>query len=99
LKAEFDQLEEAYSAVEALPDEVDQRLGELETALEALGDRPLSYDPEDVARAGAFFSIARDGSPCVERGYIRPEDEPPIEPEPEVEIGVDGPASAGARHR
>ncbi|MBB4303121.1 ParB family chromosome partitioning protein [Rhodobium orientis] len=82
LKAEFDQLEEQYAEADELPDDVDARLGEIETTLEAFEDRPVTFDPEEIARAGAFVSIAHDGSLRVERGFVRPEDE--IVPEPEA---------------
>ncbi|MGH6997631.1 MAG: chromosome partitioning protein ParB [Phenylobacterium sp.] len=76
LKAEYEQLEETYAQVEDLPDEVDQRLGEIETALEAFHTRPVVFAPDDVPRAGAFVSLDPTGSLRVERGYVRPEDEP-----------------------
>jgi ParB family chromosome partitioning protein len=80
LQAGLDRLEQEYADVEELPDEVDRRLGEIETALAAFEERPVVYDPVDVARAGVFVSIERDGELRVERGYVRPEDEPPAEP-------------------
>jgi len=79
LQAEFDRLSKEYEGSDELPDEVDDRLGELETALEAFDARPLAFDPAEVARAGAFVSIAPDGRLRVERGYLRPEDEVPVE--------------------
>ncbi|TIP11310.1 ParB/RepB/Spo0J family partition protein [Mesorhizobium sp.] len=81
LKAEFDCLVGEHEGADELPDEVDQRLGELETALEAFDERPLSFHPEEIARAGAFISIAGDGRLRVDRGYVRPEDEAPAESE------------------
>jgi ParB family chromosome partitioning protein len=66
-----------------LPDEVDQRFGELEKVIEAFETRPVVFDPTEVVRAGAFVSIAHDGALRVERGYVRPEDELPMEPEPD----------------
>lgn len=81
LQAEYDALVAEYEDAPELPDEVDERLGELETAVEALDQRPLAYDADEVTRAGAFVSIAPDGSLRVERGYVRPEDELPVEPE------------------
>jgi ParB family transcriptional regulator, chromosome partitioning protein len=45
-------------------------------AMEALEARPLRFDPEEQARAGAFVSIDPSGRLRVERGYVRPEDEP-----------------------
>jgi ParB family chromosome partitioning protein len=84
LQAEYDHLSEEYDSVEELPEAVDERLGELETALEAFENRPLAFDPAELVRAGAFVSITQDGSLRIERGYVRPEDELPIE-EPEAD--------------
>jgi ParB family chromosome partitioning protein len=81
LQAEFDRLSEEYAGADDLPDAVDERLSELETALEGFTERPVVFDPDDVARAGAFVSIASDGGLRVERGYVRPEDELPVAPE------------------
>jgi ParB family chromosome partitioning protein len=83
LQAERDKLESEYETAEELPEEVDRRLGEIETALENFEKRPLDYDPVEVARAGAFVSIAADGALSVDRGYVRPVDEPPVTPEGE----------------
>ncbi|WP_395698495.1 ParB/RepB/Spo0J family partition protein [Methylocella sp.] len=83
LQAEYDRLSEEYADANELPDEVDERLGELETAIEGFENRPVVFDPAEVARAGAFLSIAHDGVVRVERGYVRPEDELPAEPEAE----------------
>jgi ParB family chromosome partitioning protein len=77
LRGEYDRLEAQYGEADELPDEVDQRLGEIEAALEAFESRPMIYDPADIARAGVFISIDRDGDLVVDRGYGRPEDEAP----------------------
>ncbi len=61
-----------------MPEEVDQRLGEIESALTAFEDRPMLYDPAEIARAGVFISIDSDGRLSVDRGYARPEDEMPV---------------------
>jgi ParB family chromosome partitioning protein len=79
LKAELEKLEEAYADADEIPEEVDKRLGEIETALEAFEQRHVLYDAADVARAGAFVSIDSAGCLRVERGYVRPEDESPVE--------------------
>jgi ParB family transcriptional regulator, chromosome partitioning protein len=86
LRAEYDRLEQAHADADGLPEGVDQRLGEIETALAALDDRPAKYDPPEVARAGAFVSIDGSGMLRVERGYVRPEDEPVVtKPEPQAD--------------
>ncbi|MGE0853842.1 MAG: ParB/RepB/Spo0J family partition protein [Hyphomicrobiaceae bacterium] len=80
LKAELDKLEESTAEGDEIPEEVDRRLGEVETALEAFEQRPVVYDADEVARAGAFVSIDSAGVLRVERGYVRPEDEAPVAP-------------------
>jgi ParB family chromosome partitioning protein len=80
-QAEFDRLSEEYADADELTDEVDERLSELETALEGFEARPVVFDPAEVARAGVYISIASDGCLRVERGYVRSEDELSAEPE------------------
>jgi len=78
-QSEYDRLSEEHDGVEELPDAVDERFGELETILERFANRPLAFDQADVARSGVFISIAPDGAARIERGYVRPEDKPPVE--------------------
>jgi len=77
LRNEYDELESQYAEAEDLPEDVDQRLGEIEAELEAFESRPVTFAPEDIARAGVFVSIGRDGELIVSSGYVRPEDERP----------------------
>lgn len=77
LQAEFTKLETEYEGADELPDDVHQRLGELERTLMAFEDRPRRYPPGEMARAGAFVSIGTDGDLLIERGYVRAEDEAP----------------------
>lgn len=79
LQEELDRLTAEYEDADELPDEVDARLGEIEAAMDALDQRPVRYDPDEIAIAGVFVSIDADGSLCVDRGYVRPEDERPVE--------------------
>jgi ParB family chromosome partitioning protein len=76
LTAEYAKLESDYEGTDELPDNVDARLGEIETALAGFDNRPLRYDLAEIARAGVFVSIDADGTLAVNRGYVRPEDEP-----------------------
>src|SRR3954454_20725696 len=77
LREELKQIELAHAETgEDLPEEVDQRLSELEATIEVLEHRPGIFAPEDVARAGAYVSLGYDGRVRIERGYVRPEDEP-----------------------
>jgi len=87
LSEEMDRLCAGHEAGADMSDEVDARLGEIETALEAFQNRPMRYDPAEVARAGAFVSLDGSGALRIERGYVRPEDEPAPEPEVSPEGG------------
>ena len=86
LRLEADELEATYADADEIPEAVDARLSEIETALEAFEQRPVIYASEDVAHAGAFVSIDGSGKLRIERGYVRPEDEPPLT---ELEVAVD----------
>ncbi len=102
LQAEYAKLEAEYEDADELPDEVDARLGEIETALAAFDDRPVSYDPAEIARAGVFVSIDADGSLSVDRGYVRPQDEAPVTVDGDAEADHDTseggePSSAAAQ--
>jgi len=79
LQAENEALEAQYAEADELPDEIDQRLGEIETALAAFDNRPVTYEQAEIARAGAFVSIDSEGALRIERGFVRPEDEAPVE--------------------
>ena len=92
LRAEYEKLEHAHADADELPEDVDQRLDEIETALAALDDRPVKYDSEEITRAGVFVSIDGSGVLRVERGYVRLEDEPAV---PESEPDTDA-TDAGA---
>ena len=88
LSEEYDALVSEWDAVEDLPPEVEARFKEIDAALDAFGDG-TAYDPEEIARGGAFVILGQDGLARVERGLIRPEDVPAPEPEPEPEAGSD----------
>ncbi|QHP73603.1 ParB/RepB/Spo0J family partition protein [Bradyrhizobium sp. LCT2] len=84
LKAEHAKRESDYQDADELPDDVDQRLGEIEAALIAFEQRSIIYDPVDISRAGCFVSIDSEGRLSVDRGYVRREDEAPQEDHPAV---------------
>ncbi|WP_367160598.1 ParB/RepB/Spo0J family partition protein [Kozakia baliensis] len=80
LHSEQETIEAEYAQADELPEDIDTRLGEIERAIEALEERPVSFEPADMARAGVFVSLDTDGTLLVERGFVRPEDMP-VEPE------------------
>jgi ParB family transcriptional regulator, chromosome partitioning protein len=90
LRAEQETIEAEYAQADEYPDEVDARLGEIEQAILALEERPLAFDPADMTRAGAFVSLASDGTLQVERGFVLPEDMPTEPEETDDASGADG---------
>lgn len=90
LVEEYDAIGEEYRDGCDLPDEVDARLTEIDAELTPLTSRPVVYEPDEMARAGVFVSLAHDGRLRIDRGYVRPEDEPVAEEE-----GASADAEAG----
>ena len=97
LQQESDDIEAASAEAEELTDEQDRRMGEIEAAIESLNERPIVFDSADVAIAGAFVSIDRNGRLSVERGFVRAEDEPMAEVE-EPEAATGQPSANGYDH-
>jgi ParB family chromosome partitioning protein len=92
LSDEHDNLIAGLVDEEDLPAEVETRLAEIETAMAAFGE-DFVFDAEDVARGGAFLWLGQEGQVRIERGFIRPEDEPP---EPETVMGDETGSEGGA---
>lgn len=57
--------------------------------LDRLNDRPYVFDPQEVARGGLFVSLGAGGELKIERGFVRPEDEPKEETDPSDNVGHD----------
>lgn len=79
VKAEYDKLDAEYAEAEEYSEETEARLEELGNELDRLNDRPYVFDPAEVARGGAFISLGASGELKIERGFVRPEDEPVVE--------------------
>ena len=97
LREEYERLEAESADYDELPDDLDARLGEIEAALAAFEKRPTIYDEAEIARAGVFISIDRAGELVVARGYVRAEDEAPVDVEDQDNAGDGEPgAETGA---
>lgn len=82
---EYDRLSSEYEDADELPDDVDQRFGELEAEIEHIDAKRHAYDLDDITRSGVIVVLDHDGGARVERGFVRPEDE-----KPEAEEASDG---------
>jgi len=82
LEAEAEQLEAEWSGAGDVPEHVEARVHAIDEEIAGIVSPPLVYDPAEVAIAGVFVSLNRDGSLRVERGLVRPDDEPAAPGEP-----------------
>jgi ParB family chromosome partitioning protein len=96
--ARRDELIDQLAAIEAehmdedLPEDVAAQYDALREELEGLDNPPVTWRAEDMAIAGVLVTIDGGGRLRVDRGYVRPEDEPVVEPEPmPVDEEPDGP--------
>ncbi|CAM5417902.1 chromosome-partitioning protein ParB OS=Afipia felis OX=1035 GN=parB_1 PE=4 SV=1 [Afipia felis] len=88
---EYDRLSSEYEDADELPDDVDQRFGELEAEIEHIDAKRHAYDLDDITRSGVFVVLDHDGGARIERGFVRPEDEKPeAEEASEGETVIDG---------
>ncbi|QKK27870.1 ParB/RepB/Spo0J family partition protein [Rhizobium hidalgonense] len=102
-RAEYDKLDAEYAEADEYSEATEQKLEQLGSELDRLNDRPYVFDPQEVARGGVFVSLGASGELKIERGFVRPEDEPKaeIDPTPHVgngraDHGGDLPVSGGA---
>ena len=75
--AEREALEREHGDADEISDDVSQRIDALDEAIADFEDRPLRFDPAEVARAGVFVTIDHDGRLLIKRGYVHAEDEAP----------------------
>ena len=99
LVEELDRLYAEHEGDEDLPEAVDLRLEELETAISTFQNRPTLYDAAEIVRAGVFVSIDSSGSLKIERGYVRPEDEAAVDADEGDGGGGEQPATGSAPAR
>lgn len=79
---------EATHIEEDLPEDEGDRYEAARQELEQLDNPPTTYRPEDTCMAGVLVTIDGAGRLKVDRGYVRPEDEPISEPEPVETAGT-----------
>ncbi|MBY5351279.1 ParB/RepB/Spo0J family partition protein [Rhizobium leguminosarum] len=96
-RAEYDKLDAEYAEADEYSEATEQKLEELGSELDRLNDRPYVFDPQEVARGGVFVSLGASGELKIERGFVRPEDEPKDEADPSTDGGDDHDAHDSAR--
>ena len=79
LSEEYDRLIESLTEDEPTPEMVTARLAEIDAELRAAAE-PV-YDADTKARAGLFAVLDWQGGLRIERGLVRLEDEPVVEPQ------------------
>ncbi len=91
LEAEYEALAVQHDG--EVSDEIAAEFERLESAIDAVRGQE-AYRPEDVARAGAFVTLGHEGAVRIERGFVRPEDMPVVEPSSVVEADDASPGEA-----
>lgn len=85
--AEYDEQVAGYDNFEDMPAEQAEAAQALLAEIDVLTAKRSAYDPEVVARGGVFVILSQHGEARIERGFVRPEDEPVIDAEAEDEGG------------
>lgn len=98
LEAEGEEIDREWSEAEEVPDDIHARVDAINAEYAAIEKRPLTFAPEEIAVAGVFVSLDRDGSIRIDRGYVRPEDEP-VEDEEAVGDDASGAGAAPVAER
>ena len=81
LAARRDEIAEEHNGgSDDLPDDVAAELDRIESEFAELEAGEEVWQPAHVAIGGVILTIAVDGSLRIDRGYVRPEDEPQPEP-------------------
>ncbi|MER9248822.1 ParB/RepB/Spo0J family partition protein [Mesorhizobium sp. M0590] len=96
LKAEYDKLDADYARAEDADEAIEAKLDQLGAELDAIDDRPQSYDPAQKAIAGVFVTLAANAKLQVDAGFVRSEDEPRTETGG-IDEGEEGGADGGTR--
>lgn len=86
LRAEADALEAEWDGNADLPPEIEARTHAIDVEIGRLAQGRRIFDPEEQARAGVFIGIEEDGTLYIDRGNVRPEDEP----DEDAETDADG---------
>lgn len=81
---EHDALIDGYSSYDEMPEDVAQKAEALSDEIDAITAKRSAFDPETVARGGAFVSLTSTGEVQIARGFVRIEDEPQPEPVDEI---------------
>jgi len=79
LSAEAEALSAEYDGGE-FPEDIAPKWEALSAEIDQLSARRYDFLPEERSRAGVFVSLGHDGQARIERGFLRPEDEPLPEP-------------------
>ena len=80
IEAELDPLYAALEEADEPDPEIERQIAALTAEYDEIDGRKRVYEPEAVARAGAFVCIGPDGTAEIARGFVRPEDVPIEEP-------------------
>lgn len=86
--ASHDALTEGFGSYEDMPEAEAEKAQALADEIDRISARRSAYDPEVLARSGVFVCLGHGGEVRIERGFLRAEDEPQEEAEPEADVAL-----------
>lgn len=90
LQEEGDRLTREWEGADEVPEDVSERIEQIESDLDRIDRLRHAYAPDDIARCGVIISLLNDGTPRIQHGFVRPEDELPELETTEQTEGEDG---------
>ncbi|MGL3821325.1 ParB/RepB/Spo0J family partition protein [Sphingopyxis sp. R3-92] len=81
--AEYDGLMEGCDDYDAMPGDVVAKVKALDAEIDAIEAKQYAYEADVIARGGVFVCLGSNGIARIERGFVRPEDEPQAEADSE----------------
>lgn len=85
---DHDALTEGYSSYDEMPEDERVKAQALLAEIETISAKRSAYDPDVIARGGVFVVLNAEGRVRIEAGFVRAEDEPQPEADPDAEDGV-----------
>ncbi len=73
---QYDALIEGFSSFDDMTDDERTKAEALDTEIDTISAKRSAYDAEVIARGGVFVCLGSNGMARIERGFVKPEDEP-----------------------
>ncbi|WP_336959905.1 ParB/RepB/Spo0J family partition protein [Sphingobium aquiterrae] len=90
LSEQHDALTDGYSSYDEMPEDMAAKLEALDEDMDDISGKRSAYDRQIIANGGVFVVLNHDGTPRIDRGFVRPEDEALADPGDDENGEADG---------